>query len=309
MRDKVDVEATARHLSISQDIRKGGVIGRLEIIEDMQKKYEKKCLNWKRAMELSGVSFALLKGNILQQEEVNKELEKYKEEIKEMYAQVVKEKETIKEVCLEVKTRNDKQEADLRQAIRKELVTNSKLEATARHLSISQDIRKGGVIGRLEIIEDMQKKYEKKCLNWKRAMELSGVSFALLKGNILQQEEVNKELEKYKEEIKEMYAQVVKEKETIKEVCLEVKTRNDKQEADLRQAIRKELVTNSKLVQNTADSSKFIIIFGSLEKEISSRVDRAAEEMKIIEKIIGLEDLNSKEHVGERQEQPLKGDV
>ncbi|XP_069175648.1 kinesin-related protein 4-like [Procambarus clarkii] len=47
-------------------------------------------------------------------QEVNKELEKYKEEIKEMYAQVVKEKETIKEVCLEVKTRNDKQEADLR---------------------------------------------------------------------------------------------------------------------------------------------------------------------------------------------------
>ncbi|XP_069160265.1 uncharacterized protein PF3D7_1120000-like [Procambarus clarkii] len=64
-------------------------------------------------------------------------------------------------------------------------------------------------------------------------------------------EETNKELEKYKEEIKETYAQVVKEKETIKEVCLEVKTRNDKQEADLRQAIRKEPLTNSKLVQNT----------------------------------------------------------
>ncbi|XP_069161791.1 keratin, type I cytoskeletal 9-like [Procambarus clarkii] len=66
-------------------------------------------------------------------------------------------------------------------------------------------------------------------------------------------EKVNKELEKYTEEIKETYAQVVKEKETIKEVCLEVNTRNDKQKADLRQAIKKELVTNSKLVQNTVD--------------------------------------------------------
>ncbi|XP_069187665.1 uncharacterized protein PF3D7_1120000-like [Procambarus clarkii] len=65
--------------------------------------------------------------------------------------------------------------------------------------------------------------------------------------------EANKKLEKYKEEIKETYAQIVKEKETIKEVCLEVKTRNDQQETEIRQAIRKERVTNSKLVQNTAD--------------------------------------------------------
>ncbi|XP_069187036.1 UPF0134 protein MPN_013-like [Procambarus clarkii] len=44
-------------------------------------------------------------------EDANKELEKYKEEIIETYAQVVKEKETIKEVCLEVETRNDQQDA------------------------------------------------------------------------------------------------------------------------------------------------------------------------------------------------------
>ncbi len=50
-------------------------------------------------------------------EEANKELEKYKEEIKATYAQVVKERETIKEVCLEVKTRNDQQEAEIRQPI------------------------------------------------------------------------------------------------------------------------------------------------------------------------------------------------
>ena len=113
-------------------------------------------------------------------------------------------------------------------------------------------------------------------------------------------EEVNKELEKYKEEIKETYAQVVKEKETIKEWILEVKTRNDKQETEIRQAIKKALVTNSKLVQNTADRSKSLIIFGCLEKGISSKVDRAAEEMKIIEKIVGLgEGLNSKKNVSD----------
>ncbi len=45
-------------------------------------------------------------------EKVNKELEKYKEEIKETYEQVVKE--TINEVCVEVKTRNNQQEAEIR---------------------------------------------------------------------------------------------------------------------------------------------------------------------------------------------------
>ncbi|XP_069162486.1 probable protein phosphatase DDB_G0282105 [Procambarus clarkii] len=46
-------------------------------------------------------------------EEVNKELEKYKVEIKETNVQVVKEKETIRKVCLKVKTRNDQQEAEV----------------------------------------------------------------------------------------------------------------------------------------------------------------------------------------------------
>ncbi|XP_069166150.1 myosin heavy chain, clone 203-like [Procambarus clarkii] len=111
-------------------------------------------------------------------------------------------------------------------------------------------------------------------------------------------EEVNRELEKYIEKIKETYAQIVKEKETIKEVSLEVKARNDKNETEMRQAIRKELVTNSELVQNTSNRSKSIIIFGCLEKGISSRVNRVAEEMKIIDKIVGLgEGLNSKENV------------
>ncbi|XP_069159944.1 DNA double-strand break repair Rad50 ATPase-like [Procambarus clarkii] len=111
-------------------------------------------------------------------------------------------------------------------------------------------------------------------------------------------EELNRELEKYIEKIKKTYAQIVKEKETIKEVSLEVKTRNDKNETEMRQASRKELVTNSEQVQNTANRSKSIIIFGCLEKGISSRVDRVAEEMKIIDKIVGLgEGLNSKENV------------
>lgn len=63
-------------------------------------------------------------------------------------------------------------------------------------------------------------------------------------------------------------------------MCLEIK-RNEQQES-IRQAIRKELVTRGKLVQYTVDRRKFIIIFGFLEKQITSRVDRVEEEIKVI---------------------------
>ncbi|XP_069171068.1 uncharacterized protein PF3D7_1120000-like [Procambarus clarkii] len=130
-----------------------------------------------------------------------------------------------------------------------------------------------------KIIEDMLKNYEQKVRELEQENGALRNEFCTLKGSILQQskintvltdkvkiqkeqikepvkenevwkvksDEVNNELAKYKEEIKETYEQVVKEKETIKEVCLEVKTRNDQQEAEIRQAIRKELLANSKL--------------------------------------------------------------
>ncbi|XP_069181295.1 uncharacterized protein PF3D7_1120000-like [Procambarus clarkii] len=156
--------------------------------------------------------------------------------------------------------------------------------------------------GRLEIIEDTQKKFEERVFNFEEENGTLWSEFHTLKRSILQQgqnvtaltdkvkiqeehikglvkenelwkqkfakdmqretafathiEEVNRELEKYIEKIKETYAQIVKEKETIKELevkILEVKTRNDKNETEMRQAIRKELVTNSELVQNTVN--------------------------------------------------------
>ncbi|XP_069178524.1 repetitive organellar protein-like [Procambarus clarkii] len=86
---------------------------RLVITENMLKNYEEKVIKLEQENEGLKIEFCNLKGSIFQQEEVNKELEKYKEKIKETYAQVVKEKETIKEVCLEVKIRNDQQQAEV----------------------------------------------------------------------------------------------------------------------------------------------------------------------------------------------------
>ncbi|XP_069173927.1 uncharacterized protein PF3D7_1120000-like [Procambarus clarkii] len=96
-----------------------------------------------------------------------------------------------------------------------------------------------------EIIEDLLKNYEEKVIELEQENEALRIEVRNLKGSILQQEEVNKDQEKYKEEIKETYAQVVKEKETIKEVRLEVKTRNDQQEAEMKQAVRKQLFSGN----------------------------------------------------------------
>ncbi|XP_069162662.1 uncharacterized protein PF3D7_1120000-like [Procambarus clarkii] len=250
--EKVDTPSDDGFKGFStQDIRKGGVLGRLEIIEDMQMKYEEKVLKLEEDNGALWSELCTLKGSMLQQGKIITALTDKVTNQEEQIKELVKENEAWKVKC------GDFEEI------------NKKIDSYGEQLQAS-------LRANIKLGKDLQ-------------LETSLTTHI---------EEVNKELEKYKEEIKATYAQVVKEKETIKEVCSEVKTRNDQQEAEIRQAIRKELVTNSKLVQNTADRTKSIIIFGCLEKEISSRVDRAAEEMKIIEKIVGLGE-GSKENVSD----------
>jgi hypothetical protein len=81
---------------------------------------------------------------------------------------------------------------------------------------------------------------------------------------------------------------VEKEKEKIEEAVKEVKHCSNQDKTNIRLEVRKELASNPKLVQNTVDRSKSLIIFGCKEKEITSRSERAVEEAKVVDKIVGL---------------------
>lgn len=113
-----------------------------------------------------------------------------------------------------------------------------------------------------------------------------------------QMEEVTQGIEQCKKDMQLTYAQVAKEKEKIEEAVKEVKHCSNQDKTNIRLEVRKELASNPKLVQNTVDRSKSLIIFGCKEKAITSRSERAVEEAKVVDKIVGLvEGLTNRENV------------
>lgn len=216
-------------------------------------------------------------------------ISKLEEEWKEAKAESVLLKQTLSNLELDfnnVKQRNTLLEVELSWLVEK----NTKLELKDKEREEEcKEIRV--LLSSLESRQEKQDKFmeevkskdvieevRKEAVRIKTAHdEIQGRNSEIMR-NIAK---ANETVEVCKEKIERSYAEiVVKEKQIQKE--LESVTKENKLDAEVKNVIRK----NEKLIRDTVDKNKSVLIFGHQEKEIKSRIERDRDELNCIRKIM-----------------------
>ena len=83
-----------------------------------------------------------------------------------------------------------------------------------------------------------------------------------------------------KDEIKSTYAQILKEKDEIKN------NRQNDENVNIKQEVKEIIRKNPKLIRETVDMKKSVIIMGKKEEEIKNRIDRDETELNLIVSLI-----------------------
>lgn len=107
--------------------------------------------------------------------------------------------------------------------------------------------------------------------------------------------EINKMFSECRDQIDFSFPEIMK-----KEKELSIEEDRAKKETKIEEEVKRVIRSNEKLLRETADKSKSLIIFGNKENEIESRVNGDKEEDKFVKDVIGeLLDYNVDKEIAE----------
>ena len=91
-------------------------------------------------------------------------------------------------------------------------------------------------------------------------------------------EEANNLVQTYKEDIKKTYAEILKEKEEMKQQKVE--------KMDIRKEVKEVIRSNPKFIKDTVDINTSVVFFGVKQVDIYNRIDRDKKELETISKLL-----------------------